>query len=65
MTTITEAQAGLHYLDMQAYVGISKHVGGLEATNEPLALCHIEAAREVLNVGCDGLFAGRKMEASL
>jgi len=40
------------YLEMQAYVGITKHNGGLEATNELLSLCRIEAAREVLNVGC-------------
>jgi ubiquinone/menaquinone biosynthesis C-methylase UbiE len=36
---------------MQAYVGITKHMGGIEATNELLSLCHIEDAREVLNVG--------------
>ena len=52
-----DAQSEAEFLDMQAYVGISKHVGGLKATNELLALCHIEAAREVLNVGC-GIGAG-------
>jgi arsenite methyltransferase len=52
-----DAQPEAEFLDMQAYVGISKHVGGLEATNELLALCHIEAAREVLNAGC-GIGAG-------
>ncbi len=40
------------YLDMQAEVGISKHNGGLEATNELLSLCHVEEAGEILNVGC-------------
>jgi arsenite methyltransferase len=52
MTTIADAQAGIKYLDMQAYVGITKHIGGRRATDELLALCHIEHAREVLNVGC-------------
>jgi ubiquinone/menaquinone biosynthesis C-methylase UbiE len=46
------AQWNLNYLDFQAYVGVSKHNGGLAATNELLSLCHIEDAREVLNVGC-------------
>ena len=43
---------GIQYLDMQAYVGITKHNGGFAATNELLSLCHIEEAQEVLNVGC-------------
>ena len=40
------------YLDMQAELGISKHQGGLPATRRLLELCHIEHAREVLDVGC-------------
>lgn len=52
MTTIPGAQTGVKYLDMQAYVGITKHIGGRAATDELLALCHIEHAHEVLNVGC-------------
>ena len=40
------------YLDLQAEVGITKHVGGFAATDELLSLCHVEAAREILNVGC-------------
>ena len=51
MTTITGAQTGVKYLDMQAYVGITKHNGGRAATDELLSFCHIENAREVLNVG--------------
>ncbi len=43
---------GIKYLDMQAYVGITKHIGGREATDTLLSLCHIENAHEVLNVGC-------------
>jgi SAM-dependent methyltransferase len=40
------------YLDFQAVVGITKHTGGLGASRELLALCHVEDAREVLEVGC-------------
>ena len=52
MTTQPIAQPGISYLDMQAYVGVTKHNGGFAATNELLSLCHIETAREVLDVGC-------------
>jgi ubiquinone/menaquinone biosynthesis C-methylase UbiE len=45
-------QPGIQYLDLQAEVGITKHVGGFAATDELLSLCHIEDAKEVLNVGC-------------
>ncbi len=45
-------QGGIAYLDMQAYVGITKHIGGRAATDKLLALCHIEKAHEVLAVGC-------------
>lgn len=40
------------FLDMQAEIGISKHQGGLPATRQLLELCHVERAREVLDVGC-------------
>lgn len=52
MSTNTKAPSGSKYLDMQAYVGITKHNGGRAATNELLSLCHIDTAHEVLNVGC-------------
>jgi SAM-dependent methyltransferase len=45
-------QPSVKYLDFQAEVGITKHVGGFAATDELLSLCHIEDAKEVLNVGC-------------
>lgn len=45
-------QSGAGFLDLQAEVGVTKHIGGFESTNELLMLCHIENAREVLNVGC-------------
>ena len=40
------------YLDVQAAVGISKHMGGYEATDALHQFCHIAEAREVLDVGC-------------
>src|SRR5512135_3163962 len=52
MITQKSAQPGAKFLDMQADVGVTKHIGGFAATNELLALCRIEEAREVLNVGC-------------
>ncbi len=54
---MTTPQAKSHYLDMQAEVGITKHNGGIEATNELIALCHLQANQEVLYVGC-GIGAG-------
>lgn len=54
---IKKPQADAKFLDMQAEVGVSKHIGGMRATDELLSLCHIEAARHVLNVGC-GIGAG-------
>lgn len=39
------------YLDVQAEVGITKHLGGFPATDELLALCHVAGAKEVLYVG--------------
>lgn len=39
------------YLDFQAIVGITKHTGGVGATRELLALCHVDQAHEVLEVG--------------
>lgn len=52
MTIEKDVQSSADFLDMQADVGVTKHIGGFEATNELLSLCHIEDAQEVLNVGC-------------
>lgn len=43
---------GGSFLDQQARIGISVHLGGLPATRRLLALCHLSQAREVLDVGC-------------
>jgi len=40
------------YLDLQAAVGITKHFGGYDATDELHRLCRVDLAREVLEVGC-------------
>jgi len=52
MTMTKNVPSDMNYLDFQAYVGITKHNGGFAATDELLALCHIQDAHEVLNVGC-------------
>ena len=52
MTSIQNPPSGAQFLDMQAAVGITKHIGGFAATDELLSLCHIDDARTVLNVGC-------------
>ncbi|MBN1260664.1 MAG: methyltransferase domain-containing protein [Anaerolineae bacterium] len=40
------------YLDIEAEVGITKHFGGYPATDELYRLCHLNQAKEVLDVGC-------------
>lgn len=52
MITKPNAEVDAGFLDMQGQVGVTKHIGGYQATNELLSLCHIEDARQVLNVGC-------------
>lgn len=51
MTIQTRENTIRDYLDMQASVGITKHLGGLAATDALLARCHVDTAREVLYVG--------------
>jgi len=40
------------YFDIQAKIGITIHLGGLKATKELVTLCHIDASKCVLVVGC-------------
>lgn len=43
---------GGSFLEDQARIGISVHLGGLPATRRLLALCRVAGAGEVLDVGC-------------
>jgi SAM-dependent methyltransferase len=38
--------------DYQARVGLTKHLGNVESTDELLALCRIDGSKTVLDVGC-------------
>jgi len=40
------------YFEVQAYWGMTKHMGGLRATEQLVELCHINQDRYVLVVGC-------------
>ena len=40
------------FFDFAAYVGLTKHLGGLGATEELVELCHIGEGRYILDVGC-------------
>jgi len=52
MTARPRTRRRADYLDMQAAVGVTKHMGGFEATRELLRLCQVQEAHEVLDVGC-------------
>jgi ubiquinone/menaquinone biosynthesis C-methylase UbiE len=41
-----------HFFDFAAEVGLTKHLGGLGATEELIELCHIGEGKYVLDVGC-------------
>jgi len=41
-----------HFFDFAAEVGLTKHLGGLEATEKLVELCHIDEGKYVLDVGC-------------
>jgi SAM-dependent methyltransferase len=43
---------GGSFLDQQARIGISVHLGGFPATRRLLSLCHVAEAGEVLDIGC-------------
>jgi len=45
-----KSQAG--YFEFLADIGVTKHVGGLKATDEMLGLCSIDASSYVLDAGC-------------
>jgi arsenite methyltransferase len=41
-----------HFFDFAAEVGLTKHLGGLGATEKLVELCHIDEGTYVLDVGC-------------
>jgi arsenite methyltransferase len=41
-----------HFFDFAAEVGLTKHLGGLAATEKLVELCHIDEGTYVLDVGC-------------
>jgi arsenite methyltransferase len=41
-----------HFFDFAAEVGLTKHLGGVEATEELAALCQIGEGKCILDVGC-------------
>jgi ubiquinone/menaquinone biosynthesis C-methylase UbiE len=41
-----------HFFDFAAEVGLTKHIGGLESTEELADQCHIGPGTHVLDVGC-------------
>jgi arsenite methyltransferase len=52
MVQTKNSEPELSYFDLQAYVGTTKHMGGLKTTKELIELCHIAAGSYVLDVGC-------------
>ncbi len=46
------ADPELSYFELQAYIGTTKHMGGLETTRELFELCGINEDTFVLDVGC-------------
>jgi len=40
------------FFDFAAYVGLTKHLGGVAATDDLLELCHVGEDAYVLDVGC-------------
>jgi SAM-dependent methyltransferase len=38
--------------DHQAKVGLTKHLGGTQATDKVLAVCHVDSGMTILDVGC-------------
>jgi SAM-dependent methyltransferase len=47
-----EEPSEMSYLRIQAYVGTTKHMGGLESTRELIGRCGIDERTYVLDVGC-------------
>lgn len=46
------SEAESHYFALQSSWGLTKHMGGLEATKELIEICHVDKSSYVLDVGC-------------
>ncbi len=40
------------YFEFQAAAGLTKHIGGASATDDLVALCHLQPGQRLLDVGC-------------
>ena len=49
---ISTAAPEFSYFEIQAYWGVTKHMGGPAATDELATLCHVDQDKYVLEVGC-------------
>jgi len=47
----SSAEAGFSYFEMQAHWGVTKHMGGLRATDKLAELCHIDKDKHILEIG--------------
>jgi arsenite methyltransferase len=52
LSTEESSERKSSYLDLQAFAGITKHLGGTKATRELVDLCHVENGMYALDVGC-------------
>lgn len=51
MIPSSNEEVKLSYFDLQGYWGITKHMGGLKATNELLKMCYVNKDKHVLVIG--------------
>jgi arsenite methyltransferase len=49
---LSTSEQGFSYFGAQAYWGVTKHMGGINATHELATLCHIDKDKYILEVGC-------------
>jgi len=49
---LSTPEQSFSYFDAQASWGVTKHMGGLDATDELAALCHVVKDKYILEVGC-------------
>ena len=48
----TGPEPEITYFGLQAYLGTTKHMGGLQSTLELIEACHVGEGMRVLDVGC-------------